>query len=129
MLPKGERARRSNLEQAKRSRSHSMSSRLPAHPVESIAKAILSRMTNMKAGRYEGATFTGLFIDDALRTGGKVLNLRKKYDDRDFHFFLHDFDGPRVCNRMTIPNAHHGFQVMSIYLPEGIRKPSVAGGP
>ena len=30
---------------------------------------------------------------------------------------------------MTIPDVHHGFQVMSIYLPEGIRKPSEAGSP
>ena len=47
---------------------------LPAHPVKGIAKAMLSQMTNVKAGRHEGAAFTRLIIDGALRTRRKVLN-------------------------------------------------------
>jgi hypothetical protein len=47
---------------------------LHAHAVEGVAKAILSRMTNVKAGGYEGAAFTRLFSDDAFRTRRKVLN-------------------------------------------------------
>ena len=35
---------------------------------------MLSRMTNVKAGRHEGAAFTHFIIDDALRTRRKVLN-------------------------------------------------------
>ena len=36
---------------------------------------MLSRMTNVKAGGYEGAAFTHLFIDDAFWARRKVLNL------------------------------------------------------
>ena len=49
---------------------------LPTHAVEGVTKALLSRMTNVKAGRNEGAAFTSLFIDDALRrTRWKVHSL------------------------------------------------------
>jgi hypothetical protein len=43
--------------------------------VKGITKAFLSRTTNVKARRYEGAAFTSRFIDDALRTKRKVLDL------------------------------------------------------
>jgi hypothetical protein len=46
--------------------------------VKSIAKALLSRMANVKAGRYEGAAFARLFIDDALGTRRKMLNLEAR---------------------------------------------------
>jgi hypothetical protein len=50
---------------------------LPTHTVKRITKALLSRMTNVKAGRYEGAAFTSLFIDDSLRrTRRKVHSLK-----------------------------------------------------
>ena len=50
--------------------------RLPTHPVKGIAKAMLSRLANVKAGRYEGATFARFFIDDALRQEGNCLPLK-----------------------------------------------------
>ena len=48
---------------------------LPAHAVKGVSKALLSRMANVKAGRYEGAAFTRHFIDEALRTRRKVFDL------------------------------------------------------
>jgi hypothetical protein len=80
---------------------------LPAHPVKGIAKAMLSRMTNVKAGRHEGAAFTRLIIDGALRTRWKVLNFegrrcllshhspKEKRQDNEArsHIFPHSFDG------------------------------------
>lgn len=43
--------------------------------MKGIAKAILSRVTNVKAGRYEGTAFARFLVDDAIRTRGKVLEL------------------------------------------------------
>jgi hypothetical protein len=52
--------------------------RSPAHAVKGIAKAMLPRMTNVKACRYERAAFTRLFIYDALRTRRKVPDLEAR---------------------------------------------------
>ncbi len=76
---------------------------LPTHAVKSITNAVLSCATNMKAGRYEGAAFTRLFVDDALRTGRKMLYLKgcgcvlschscketREDNDGHFHLILH----------------------------------------
>jgi hypothetical protein len=51
----------------------SCGARLPAHAVKGIAKAILPCEANVIAVRYEGTAFTRFFLDDALRTGRKVL--------------------------------------------------------
>jgi hypothetical protein len=40
-----------------------------------VPKAILSGVTNVEAGRYEGAAFAPLFIDDAIRTRREVHDL------------------------------------------------------
>jgi hypothetical protein len=48
---------------------------LKAHAVKGVPKAILSGVTNVEAGRYEGAAFAPLFIDDAIRTRREVHDL------------------------------------------------------
>ena len=48
---------------------------LPAHPMKGIAKAILSRVTNVEAGRYEGTAFARFLVDDAIWTRRKALEL------------------------------------------------------
>ena len=47
---------------------------LPAHAVKGIAEAMLSGVTNVEAGRYEGAAFTSFFIHDTVWTRRKVHN-------------------------------------------------------
>jgi hypothetical protein len=47
---------------------------LPAHAVKGVAEAMLSGVTNVEAGRYEGAAFTSFFIHDTIRTRRKVHN-------------------------------------------------------
>jgi hypothetical protein len=69
--------------------------------MKGIAKAILSRVTNVEAGRYEGTAFARFLVDDAIRTRRKVLELHggrcllnqhsrkenNKNDDGRFHVF------------------------------------------
>ena len=83
--------------------------------MKGIAKAMLSRMTNMKAGRYKGAAFTPL-INGALRTRRKVQKLdgrrsllsyhcrqeTRQDDDGHSHIFPHVPAGPGVGRRRGI---------------------------
>ena len=48
---------------------------LQAHPMKRIAKAMLSRVTNMIAVRYEGVAFTRFIVYDSIWTRREALEL------------------------------------------------------